>query len=170
MDKVGALGDAWSPLDVRGNIKRSGKRDRDSVYTRRSIAARSYDENEIDLVWLIVYRDGGNCTCDCTCDRTCRREASVALRTDGKRKRRTSIMMISGISIMKIAICILLGCCVMMRVTGSAIPMWEFLSRDEKVSTDHPSVDSANYMLILLVWRKGFIGFFFKFCLKWSFK
>ncbi|EGI63516.1 PREDICTED: rhythmically expressed gene 5 protein [Acromyrmex echinatior] len=43
-------------------------------------------------------------------------------------------MMISGISIAKIATCILLGCCVMMRVTGSAIPMWEFLSRDEKMS------------------------------------
>lgn len=34
----------------------------------------------------------------------------------------------------KIAVCILLGCCVTTRVTGSAIPMWEFLSRDEKMS------------------------------------
>ncbi|XP_012536080.1 rhythmically expressed gene 5 protein [Monomorium pharaonis] len=43
-------------------------------------------------------------------------------------------MMISGTSIVKVTTCILLGCCVTMRVTGSAIPMWEFLSRDEKMS------------------------------------
>ncbi|XP_025073062.1 rhythmically expressed gene 5 protein isoform X2 [Pogonomyrmex barbatus] len=45
------------------------------------------------------------------------------------------MMMISGTSIAsKVTICILLGCCMTMRVTGSAIPMWEFLSRDEKMS------------------------------------
>ncbi|XP_071633642.1 rhythmically expressed gene 5 protein [Temnothorax longispinosus] len=43
-------------------------------------------------------------------------------------------MMISGTSFVKVTTCILLGCCVTMRVTGSAIPMWEFLSRDEKMS------------------------------------
>ncbi|XP_011864123.1 PREDICTED: rhythmically expressed gene 5 protein [Vollenhovia emeryi] len=42
--------------------------------------------------------------------------------------------MIGGNSIARVATCILLGCCVTMRVTGSAIPMWEFLSRDEKMS------------------------------------
>lgn len=42
--------------------------------------------------------------------------------------------MISGTSIAKVTTCILLGCCVTMRVTGSAIPMWEFLSRNEKMS------------------------------------
>ncbi|XP_029176718.1 rhythmically expressed gene 5 protein [Nylanderia fulva] len=43
-------------------------------------------------------------------------------------------MMISRTLIVKVTTCILLGCCVTMRVTGSAIPMWEFLSRDEKMS------------------------------------
>lgn len=42
--------------------------------------------------------------------------------------------MISGTSIVKVTTCILLGCCMTMRVAGSAIPMWEFLSRDEKMS------------------------------------
>lgn len=56
-------------------------------------------------------------------------------RRTGKRKRRAGTMMISGTSIARVATCILLGCCVTMRVAGSAIPMWEFLSRDEKVST-----------------------------------
>jgi len=49
-------------------------------------------------------------------------------------------MTISGTSVAKVTICILLGCCVIMRVTGSAIPMWEFLSRNEKVSTNHHSI------------------------------
>jgi len=44
------------------------------------------------------------------------------------------MMKYSEASIVKVIICVLLGCCVTMRVTGSAIPMWEFLSRDEKVS------------------------------------
>ncbi|XP_014483961.1 PREDICTED: rhythmically expressed gene 5 protein [Dinoponera quadriceps] len=35
--------------------------------------------------------------------------------------------------ILRVSTCILLGC-MTMRVTGSAIPMWEFLSRDEKMS------------------------------------
>ncbi|XP_032668709.1 rhythmically expressed gene 5 protein isoform X2 [Odontomachus brunneus] len=35
--------------------------------------------------------------------------------------------------LMRVTTCILLGC-MTMRVTGSAIPMWEFLSRDEKMS------------------------------------
>ncbi|KAM0736777.1 Rhythmically expressed gene 5 protein [Formica fusca] len=44
------------------------------------------------------------------------------------------MMMTSRTLIAKVITCILLGCCVTMRVTGSAIPMWEFLSRDEKMS------------------------------------
>nr|XP_012229502.1 PREDICTED: rhythmically expressed gene 5 protein isoform X1 [Linepithema humile] len=41
----------------------------------------------------------------------------------------------SAALIVKVTTCVLLlGCCVTMRVTGSAIPMWEFLSRDEKMS------------------------------------
>ncbi|XP_011135242.1 rhythmically expressed gene 5 protein [Harpegnathos saltator] len=42
-------------------------------------------------------------------------------------------MMTGGTLTLRLTSCILLGC-VMMRATGSAIPMWEFLSRDEKMS------------------------------------
>lgn len=43
--------------------------------------------------------------------------------------------MTGGTLILRVITCVLLGC-MTMRVTGSAIPMWEFLSRDEKVSND----------------------------------
>lgn len=45
--------------------------------------------------------------------------------------------MTSVTCIAKVTTCVLLLGCATTQVTASAIPMWEFLSRDEKVSSDY---------------------------------
>lgn len=120
MDEVGALGGAWSWRRARQHKTKRQTRSRLSIHDD-PVAI----ELIIDYLTTIV---------------TARVIAPAGVKRVSRRGK--GIMTISGTSIAKVTICILLGCCVTMRVTGSAIPMWEFLSRNEKVSTKgaYPSV------------------------------